>query len=46
MKERITVTVDEKLLKWIDERIKDRTFANRSHGFEYLIQRKIDDERR
>ncbi len=46
MKERITVTVDEKVLKWIDEKIKDRIFANRSHGFEYIIQRKIDDERR
>ena len=37
MKERITVTIDAKLLKWIDGRVNDKTFANRSHGFEYLV---------
>lgn len=37
MKERITVTIDKELLKWIDERVKEKVFANRSHGFEFLI---------
>lgn len=36
-KERITVTLEDELLRWIDSRIRERTFANRSHGFEYLI---------
>lgn len=40
MKERITVTLDKELLKWLDERVKDKTFANRSHGFEFLIAKK------
>lgn len=37
MKERITVTLDTKFLKWIDKNIEDHVFANRSHGFEFLI---------
>ena len=41
MKERITVTIDKDLLDWIDERINDKTFANRSHGFEFLIKKKM-----
>ncbi len=41
MKERITVTIDKELLEWLDKRIKDKIFANRSHGFEFLIKRKM-----
>ena len=41
MKERITVTIDKELLEWIDERIKDKIFANRSHGLEFLIKKKM-----
>ena len=43
MKERITVTLDKELLKWLDEKVKDKTFANRSHGFEYLMKRKMEE---
>lgn len=45
MKERITITLDKKTIEWIDKKIEDRTFANRSHGFEFLIQRRIDYEK-
>jgi metal-responsive CopG/Arc/MetJ family transcriptional regulator len=38
-KERITVSIDKELLVWLDERVQERTFANRSHGFEFLISR-------
>jgi metal-responsive CopG/Arc/MetJ family transcriptional regulator len=41
MKERITVTIDKDLLDWLDEKVKDKIFANRSHGFEFLIKRKM-----
>lgn len=44
MKERITITIDKKLLKWLDDKIEKRIFANRSHGFEFLIQKNIDKE--
>lgn len=37
MKERITVTLDRELLDWIDKKVDERVFANRSHGFEFLI---------
>ena len=44
MKERITITIDKRLLKWLDEKVAKRIFANRSHGFEFLIQKKIEEE--
>ena len=37
-KERITITIDKKLLKWLDQKVEDRIFANRSHGLEYIAQ--------
>jgi metal-responsive CopG/Arc/MetJ family transcriptional regulator len=44
MKERITITIDKELVGWLDKRVDDKTFANRSHGFEYLIKRRMDIE--
>ena len=37
MKERITVTLNRELLNWLDKRVDEKIFANRSHGFEFLI---------
>lgn len=45
MKERITITIDKELLNWLDAKVSAKIFANRSHGFEYLIKKKIDLER-
>ena len=39
MKKRISITLDKELLDWLDKKIKEKTFANRSHGIEYLIKR-------
>jgi len=36
-KARITVTVDEDLLNWLDKKIKNYVYANRSHGMEVLV---------
>jgi len=44
MKSRITVTIDKELLDWIDSKIKEKLFANRSHGLEFLIKRKMEEE--
>lgn len=44
MKERITITVDKELLNWLDEKIDEKVFANRSHGIEFLIKRKMEGE--
>ena len=45
MKERITITIDKELLKWLDSKVKARIFANRSHGLEFLLKEKIDEEK-
>jgi metal-responsive CopG/Arc/MetJ family transcriptional regulator len=42
MTERITITIEKELLAWIDKKIEDKTFANRSHALEYLIKRKME----
>lgn len=44
MKERITITLDKELLSWLDKKIEDRIFANRSHGFEFLIKKSMKEE--
>lgn len=41
MKERITITIDQELLEWLDKRIEKKVFANRSHGLEFLIEKRI-----
>jgi len=46
LKERITVTLDKELLSWLDRKISDKTFANRSHGLEFLIKKRMDDEKK
>ena len=38
-KERITITVDKKLLKWLDTQVKSKKFANRSHVLEFLASK-------
>lgn len=45
-KERITITIDKKLLKWLDNKVEDIVFANRSHGFEFLVKQKMVQEKK
>ena len=44
MKERITVTIDKELLKWLDKKTRSKIFANRSHGIEFLINKSKEEE--
>ena len=37
VKKRIAVTVSDELLKWVDRKVKDTTFANRSHAIEHAL---------
>jgi len=46
MKERITVTIDDDLLKWIDKHIDTKVFANRSHAIEFLVKQKILEDKK
>ena len=34
-----SVALDEELLRWIDEMIKRKIFASRSHAIEYALER-------
>lgn len=37
VKKRVSVTVSSDLLKWVDQKVKDTTFANRSHAIEHSL---------
>ena len=43
-KERITISIDRELLKWLDKKVSKRIFANRSHGFEFLIAKDMEEK--
>jgi len=38
---RISITLPKPCLEWLDGKVKDRTYANRSHAIEVLILEKI-----
>jgi metal-responsive CopG/Arc/MetJ family transcriptional regulator len=40
VKKRLTLTIDKDLLNWLDEKVKDKIFANRSHGLEFLAKKR------
>lgn len=37
MKTNISVTIEEKLLQWIDKQVENARFRNRSHMVEYAL---------
>lgn len=37
-----SISLDEELLKWIDQQIKTKRFANRTHAIEYALQKLKD----
>ncbi|MFC1591679.1 ribbon-helix-helix domain-containing protein [Thermodesulfobacteriota bacterium] len=40
-KQQISITVDENILKTIDDKIKEGIFRNRSHGFELAAKKQL-----
>ena len=36
-KEKFSISMDDNLVKWIDNGIKKKKFANRSHALEYAV---------
>ena len=42
LKERVNITIDPKLLKWLECKIKDRVWASRSH----FVEQKIVEEKK
>ena len=45
-KARVSVTIDKKFLEWVDKKVEELTFANRSHAFEYAIKRLMDEDKK
>ena len=43
VKKRISVTINQKFLVWIDKRIEELVFANRSHAFEVAIKKLMEE---
>jgi len=46
MKAKISVTVDRKIVEWIDEQVKTQRFRNRSHAVELALMRFIESEKK
>ena len=44
-KQRIWLYVDEDILKWIYEQMKDKVYSDESHCFERLVMEKIQQEK-
>ena len=42
-KVKLSITVDEKLIKWIDSQVRKKKFANRSHAFEYAVANLLEE---
>ena len=45
-RERVSITLPKECIEWLDEKIKARIYANRSHAIEVLILEKIKEEKR
>ena len=43
-KERVSITIRKEFLEWIDKKVKDLTYASRSHAIEALIAEKVKAE--
>jgi Arc/MetJ-type ribon-helix-helix transcriptional regulator len=42
----VTITVEKRLLNWIDGEVEKFRFRNRSHAFEYALAKLIESERK
>ena len=45
-KRQISVNLDEEIVNWLDEKIKERKFASRSHGLEFAVDQLMKEEMR
>jgi Arc/MetJ-type ribon-helix-helix transcriptional regulator len=45
MKSKISVTVEKRIVDWMDEQVKTMRFRNRSHAVEYALAKFIESER-
>jgi Arc/MetJ-type ribon-helix-helix transcriptional regulator len=45
-RQKVTITVEKRLLEWIDKEVEKFRFRNRSHAFEYAIAKLIESEKK
>jgi len=46
MKSKISVTVDRKIVDWIDEQVKTQRFRNRSHAVELALMKFMESDKK
>ncbi len=39
MRKKVSATIDEELIDWVDEKVKDKIFRNRSHAIEFALSK-------
>jgi Arc/MetJ-type ribon-helix-helix transcriptional regulator len=44
-KQKVTVTIEKRLLEWVDREIQSLRFHNRSHAFEYALAKLMEAEK-
>jgi len=45
-KQKVTITIEKRLLDWTDKQITSVRFRNRSHAFEYALTKLIESEKK
>jgi len=46
MKSKISITVDKKIVDWLDRNVKTQKFRNRSHGVELALIKMMESEKK
>jgi len=44
-KQKVTVTIEKRLLEWVGKEVSSLRFHNRSHAFEYALAKLIEAEK-
>ena len=45
-KQKVTITIEKRLLDWVNKQIETFRFRNRSHAFEYALAKLIESEKK
>lgn len=45
-KQKVTVTIEKRVLDWTDKQIESLRFRNRSHAFEYALAKLMESEKK
>ncbi len=45
MKKKISITIEEDILKFLDKKVREKVFRNKSHGFESAVHELMKKEK-